>query len=167
MDKFANSPSLIEPITNSRPPMPTLEDAIDLIAQEIEQFRGPRPQGMPQGKNAAHWLLTTALEKHQHEEAPYVVTFTKGKETVEAWRWPFAARVKVQSRQFLYCAPDFQRYIIAAKEDGIPWRGDSEEEFHRVVAEHQIMQSVGPAEYRKQAMRNMRILATNFTKHEP
>lgn len=147
---------------SGQPPMPTMGDALDIILHEIEQFRGRRPQDMPQGRNAAHWLLLIALEKHQPEEAPRLVTMTKGKDTVQVWKWPFSTRVKVQSRQFLHCSPDFQRYIIAAKEDGIPWRGDDEEMFRRVVAEHLRMQAMGIAEYRKQAMRNIRVMQDNL-----
>jgi hypothetical protein len=159
------------PTADGKPPIPTLQDALDLIADEIRQFKGRRPEGMPQVPGeAAHWLLTVVLEKHQPEEAPRLVSKTEGKgETATIrhfWTWPFSTRVKIQARQFLHLSSDFQRYIIAAKEDSIPWRGDDEEHFRKVVSEHQRMQQMGVAAYRQHAMRQMRVMTTSFNTEE-
>lgn len=139
------------------PPMPTLPDALQVIASEIRQYRGQRPAGMPASpEDAARWMIAKVLEKHQPEEKPALVTFLKGKDSAQTWRWPYLTRIKIQTRQFLHLSPDYQRYIIAAKEDGIPWRGDEEWFFRKVVAEHQRMMEIGVDAYRKEAMAKMR-----------
>lgn len=146
---------------DNKPPMPTLEDAHRVVVSEIIAYRGPRPEKMPADNlAAAKWLLNHVLEKHQPEEAPQLKNKTEGRGEAASekcfWVWPYLTRLKIQSRQFLHLSPDYQRYIIAAKEDGIPWRGDEEWLFRKVVAEHQRMMEIGVDAYRKEVMAKMR-----------
>ena len=161
-----------------RPPMPGMSDAYSLVQSEIEQYRGPRPEQMPtDNRDAARWLLARVIDRHHPEEAPELKSKTLGsgdRATVKwFWVWPYLTRIKIQSHQFLRLSPDFQRYIIAAREDGIPWRGEDESllpdgtnMFRRVVAEHQRMQEVGPEAYRKEAMAKMRGILASVKKRE-
>lgn len=157
---------------DGRPPMPTMRDALAEIASQIDQCRLKRPAGMPDNlQDAARWMLSKVLERMQPEEAPALRSRDEGtKENTTRiwfWVWPYLTRIKTQTRQFLHVDAEFQRYIIAAKEDDIPWRGDEPWFFYRVVDEHHKMLRMGVAEYQKQSMRNLRIIMGEKTvKHD-
>lgn len=146
---------------------PTMDDAHRIVMDEIVGYRGQRPEGMPSGNlEAAKWMLSHVLEKHQPEEAPQLKNKTDGRgdSAIEKWFWvwPYLTRIKIQTLQFLHLSPDYQRYVIAAHEDGIPWRGDEEWFFRKAVAEHQRIIEVGVEAYRKEALAKMRGLTSGY-----
>ena len=72
------------------------------------------------------------------------------------WVWPERDRLVQLARMFLAQTEDFQRYIVAAQEDGIQWRGDPEWFFRFVVDETEKMQSVGIETYKQEASERLR-----------
>ena len=59
--------------------------------------------------------------------------------------------------------PTEQKFIIAARQDGIYWRGESFEQFHQIYSETCKMRDMGLHEYRMQAIANLRKLIATMT----
>lgn len=72
------------------------------------------------------------------------------------WQWPYAERSIFLSRKFMKSAADFKKFIIAAREDGIFWRGDDPDEFYRIAGEIELFRTKDDSEYRQNAMTRMR-----------
>lgn len=113
-----------------------------------------RPTQMPHNtQDAADWWIHRQ-EQHQQFESPQTKWNPKTEEN--CYIWPYADRIKNTLKIFLTLSPKFQSLIISAKEDGISWRGDSEEMFLLIIEETMNMQEIGIEKYRKQARLKMR-----------
>lgn len=55
-------------------------------------------------------------------------------------------------RKLRHMKPSEQRFINAARQDRIFWRGDDIETFKRIYDETMAMRKIGPQEYRRQAI---------------
>lgn len=53
--------------------------------------------------------------------------------------------------------------MVAAREDGIFWRGDELDNFYKIIDETEKMRTMGIAEYKRQALRSMRNLLNSVT----
>lgn len=137
---------------------PTLRDLDDALVEVIGQMPEEHRQGMPPGPlDCARWLRSHVLE------APQRITRRDGS---EAWRWPYLDRCLVLARRFLRLPAAEQRTILAAREDGIAWRGDDLETFMRIVGEHYRMRELGAQAYRAEALSQLRGLSLGgATKH--
>lgn len=136
---------------------PTLED----LDSDLAQIAGlvpteRRPAGMPPGpQDAARWLRSHIFEPPQRDEAPKQITCRDGS---TIWRWGYRDRCVVLARAFFALDAAAQSYILAAREDGIPWRGDDLPVFQRIVEEAMRMQEIGADAYRKEALARMRTM---------
>jgi hypothetical protein len=118
--------------------MPTIADAYRFLAADIANHRGRKSAIVPLDPNdAAHWIIHKVLERHCQEESPYRRSKADSKSSSSLvkwyWDWPYLMRLKIQTHKFLMLIEDDQRYIVTAREAGIPWRGDEIDFFRRVV----------------------------------
>lgn len=134
---------------------PTIGDVDAALAQLIGAVPEDRwPAGMPLGpRDAARWLRENVLEGPQTEEAPY-----RHKKS-EGWAWPYLNRCLVHARMFVTMPHQHQSYIVAAREDGVVWRGEVFEVFQRVYDEAMRMREIGADAYRKEAIGKLRGMA--------
>ena len=66
-------------------------------------------------------------------------------------------------RKFRRMKPSEQRFIQAAREDRIYWRGEDIEDFKRVYEETQKMRSIGPKRYKAEAISKLKALIAGGT----
>jgi len=74
------------------------------------------------------------------------------------WVWPFKTKILLLLEKYMKADDLLRDTIDSAKLMGVDWRGDSFEELVNVMNEHEIMNRVGVAEYRKQAIKKMKAL---------
>lgn len=91
------------------------------------------------------------IQPPQPEEAPKVVN-SKG---TDRWIWPYETRVIVLFKTYMSCDTEFQKFIIAAREDDIYWRGDDPDFFYLVVKEHERMKVMGVEKYQQEALNKL------------
>ena len=60
--------------------------------------------------------------------------------------------------KFLHMRPSEQRFINAARDERIFWRGESIEDFKRIYEETQRMRQIGPQAYPVEAMGKLKAL---------
>lgn len=97
---------------------------------------------------AAHrWL--DLIEKPNASEAPQKLSNEKTGRVF--FRWPYAERAVYCLLKYLALPAEFQKIIIAAREDGIYWRGDDFEFFRKVIDETITMRDMGREPYMAQA----------------
>lgn len=131
--------------------------AHDVLANIATEWLGSRlihkaHPGIPRNANElpAWWM------KHQAPptdlDTPSQHSTRDGSGTV--WRVPYIDRVAYTLTRFLRIEKSFQGLIIAAAEDGIFWRGDSQEFFIALIAEHDRMKLT--PNYRAGAIQKMR-----------
>lgn len=138
---------------NKQAGYPTLHDVDVALAQVIEEV-GRRPAGMPYSyADGAKWLRERVLDRMCPDEAPR--KHNRG----DAWNWPYLTRCIVHAREFLQMPANHQAAVLAAREDGVFWRGEPIEDLMRVHAEHQRMVDMGPDAYRKEAIKRLRELS--------
>ena len=100
---------------------------------------------------SADWFLKL-IQPPQPEEAPRIKNY-KGDEW---WDWPYEARAIFLFRKYMTCDEEFQKFIIAAREDNIYWRGDEPEFFYLVVKEHERMKEMGVEKYQQEALKKLK-----------
>ena len=128
---------------------PTMDDLLSDIAGAIMETKAhqlPAQIQHARPRESAQWLLGI-LSCGQAIPGPRKI----GRGKNAHWDWPERTHYATLAQHFLALEHDFQRYVIAAAEDGIQWRGDSEVMFRHIVAETERMWEVGVAEYRRQA----------------
>lgn len=82
---------------------------------------------------------------------------------VSWWRDPYIERMRCLVQAFRAADVQLQSYVVAAQEDGMPWRGEPLEQFKLVVSEYERMREMtrehgrdhAVAEMRKRAGRNL------------
>ncbi len=99
------------------------------------------------------WFLSL-VEQPRPEEAPKVVM----RKDSSRWEWPYEDRIFYLFRKYLKCDEKFKRYIIAAREDNIFWRGDSPKFFYIFVLEVERMRKIGVEEYRQESLTKLKDL---------
>lgn len=102
----------------------------------------------------ADWFLKL-IQPPQPEEAPSTVKDNR-------WIWPYETRVIVLFKTYMNCDEEFKRFIIAAREDNIYWRGDEPEFFYRVVKEHERMIAMSVEKYRQEALGKKKQIIDKF-----
>lgn len=107
------------------------------------------PVGMPKDVHrGAEWFLGLIEPPDPRVEKPRKVPLP-GKEGVQAWHFPYRDRAMLCLKKFLCLSEDFQRTIIAAKDDGCRWRGEDHQTFLAILDETIRMQDMGPEQYRE------------------
>ena len=145
--------------TGSRPPM--VEDEINTV---IRQFSSKRhlPECMPKNfSDVAGWWISK-IEPPKETEHPQSMSTADG----EGIRWvcPYHNRVLYTLRKFINSSNKDCQYILAAREDGIFWRGDDISFFIGVVAETVRMRKIGVKNYREECLDRMK---NSFLKRLP
>ena len=132
----------------SRPPL--VETEINsLLASWAE--RNSLPECIPRSLVDEWWL--NMMEPPQPEETPRQVPLNSG----EGSRWvcPYHSRILYTLSIFLRLSVSDQRIVVAAREDGIFWRGDTIKFFMLVIDETQRMRKIGVENYRLESLRRM------------
>lgn len=131
---------------------PTIERVDSALAQIVALVpEHKRPTGMPVGpRDAAWWMREHVLDQHHQEESP------KRHKSGNGWFWPYMDRCIVHARIFLSMPEAEQNYVLAAREDGVPWRGDDMEIFRLVYDETMRMRKMGADAYRAEAVQKLR-----------
>jgi len=103
-------------------------------------------------ETAVAWFLNLVEPEHRTERPQQVSG--RGKQA-SSWRWPYAERVQYLMRVYLGAPIELQQLVVAAREDGIFWRGDDYVFFVRVIDETEKMRELGLDEYRRQSRKAM------------
>ncbi len=112
-----------------------------------------KPTVMPDSAfEAANWFMRL-IEPQRHYEKQ---VDRKTKDGKTYYIWGYADRVKSTLLIFLDIEKKLQELIVAAKQDGIYWRGDDFDFFIKVIDEHEKMKTMGSEKYRKAAIAEMK-----------
>ena len=136
---------------NPRPILDNLKadmlDIFNTVTMDHPVHAMPRDSGQ-----ALIWFLTLVESEHRTERSTHVSGRNKhGK----SWQWPYADRVKHLLHKYLVAPLDLQQLVVAAREDGIYWRGDDYLFFVCVIDETEKMRDLGLDEYRRQVRASM------------
>lgn len=127
-----------------------IEEVLVKIILEHIRYRGRLPSFLPENEYAvANWWQDmqekpTALDKPHKVSVP-------GKDEYR-WESPYIRRLSQTLTKFLSLNENDQRLIIAAKEEGVYWRGDEINFFMKVVSETQRMRKMGVQKYREESI---------------
>jgi len=112
------------------------------------------PDGMPVApSDAARWWIDLQ-EPAGTGDTPYHVQM-RGKDAGTAMFFPYIERMVHNLRVFLTSDKHLQELVVAAREDGIFWRGGPLDRFAAVIEETERMRKVGIEQYRREAMRGL------------
>lgn len=151
----------------SAPPDP--HAALVNIVHAHQMRRGRIPPRAPlKAADLATWWMNHQPPRDKHEYPRQLPV--PGKETRQRWHDPYLERVTLTLQKFLLLEHDQQRYILAAWEDGIAWRGEDVVEryeqlegrtlFENIVHETERMREIGRDAYitelRKRARRTVK-----------
>jgi len=104
------------------------------------------------GATATGWFLHLVEPEHRTERPKEQSLRKKDGGT---WLWPYAERIKYLLRKYLMAPLELQQLVVAAREDGIFWRGDDYPDFICVIDETEKMRDLELIEYRCQARASM------------
>lgn len=126
------------------------------ILQHHRNSGGRWPQVFPSLAigEAADWWLELLEPASDIWDRPKQVSGPSG----DRWVYPYVERVTHCLRRFLRAPDQYQREIIAAAEEGIGWRGDSQPLFRMVIAEHERMHELGLEDYKQDTRHKARRL---------
>ena len=109
---------------------------------------------------AAVWLGMQEPVEPREQARRIPIPQERGKPVQHRWETPYIARITASLRAFLQHNGSQQRYIVAAIEDGIVYRGDDNIHkykqldgltlFQSIVKETEHMREIGVVAYRKQ-----------------
>lgn len=152
LPKFKRACMEVEKATRGLPTLDMVDAALAEIVARVSSDQWPVM--MPPGpRDAARWLREHVLDRHHAEESP------RRNRSGESWIWPYKDRCILNARMFLSMPSEHQAYILAAREDGVMWRGDDFDFFRRVYDETMRMVDMGPDAYRKEAIKRLRELS--------
>ena len=137
--------------TGDRPP--TIEESLCLVIS-ARMARGGLPSEMPLVPiEAAGWWMTMQ-EKPGSFDSPRRVPLMGG----DGYRWecPYHRRLEYTLRKFMDMPPKDRRVIVAAREDGVYWRGDDMRFFVSLIGETTRMREMGIEHYRAECIKRMK-----------
>ena len=130
---------------NTKPCTNQLEQSLERIIDNHHGSAGHHPAGMPHNAmEAAKWFISL-IEFQKSGEGIKEMT-TKTSKTY--WAWPYSDRVISSLKLFYRQSPKMQTIIVAAKQDGVHWRGDTMKVFLVIIEENEKMRALGIHEYR-------------------
>ena len=139
-------------INHDRPPL--VEDELMKIIGAY-MARKPIPEFMPPAPiDAARWWMDQQ-EPAGPDDKPRQVSIV-GDDDNRRWICPYHLRVCETLKRFLSLPLKDQRIILAAREDGIYWRGDEMYFFMLVIAETEKMRKVGVSAYRDESINKLK-----------
>lgn len=133
---------------------PVLSDLLGELAGLIVSVSADaRHPKMPHGPmDAAKWWLTILEREHRSDIPRKVPNMVKAG---THWEWPYRVEACHTLKIFIDSERRLQDFVLAAREDGIFWRGDDLEFFGKVVDETLKMREKGVERYRKDSIRKM------------
>lgn len=138
---------------------PTFDDLVDKLAQIIKSSKKSVKLAAHPIDAAKQFLIIIGNQK-PGEKIKLVKNVKKNK---EFYVWPYAENAKYLLKKFLNGSFELQTIVVAAREDGIFWRGDELDNFYKIIDETEKMRTMGIAEYKRQALRSMRNLLNSVT----
>jgi len=140
---------------------PILADLEADMVQVLRTSSSDHPtHGIPKDENAAIDWFMRLVEPEHRTERPQEIRNKSG----QSWRWTYADRVLYLLRKYLVAPLELQQLVVAAREDGIFWRGDDYPFFVCVIDETEKMRDLGLVEYRRQARAAMGSLNLGATR---
>jgi len=127
-------------------PKPCIQDVIDEATNIVTQYQHPA--------DAGRWIIAKLLEPERPEERSRMTAMTGS--SGNRWDYPYRSRVIPCVQKYCTLTPDDRKFIKAAREDGVFWRGDDMDFFHTVYDETMKMREVGIETYRKKALESMK-----------
>lgn len=123
-------------------------------------------------EKAVRWWVDEMQEPWcQKSEMPRL-TSVQGNSDKQRWMSPYQDRVVRNLRTFLALPNERQRIVVASREDGFWWRGESEDVWRNgervwlflvVLEELERQRELGPEAYRQEALERMRRLKVTKT----
>jgi len=139
---------------------PTFDDLVDQLARIIKSSK--KSVKLPaQPIEAAERFITIIGNQKPNEKIRLITNVKKNR---EFYIWPYAENAKYLLTKFLNASFELQTIVIAAREDGIYWRGDELDIFYKIIEETEKMKSMGLVEYKKQAKQSYSNLVKQFKK---
>jgi len=154
-----------EPVETEMIPPSPIEEVAKLL-KVMKMSHRPWPTMFPDLPIDAAQFWISMQEPCGVREGPEKVIIPKKKwnqeESNYRFEYPYVERLKANLRVFMKEPSDSQRYIMAAVEDGIKYRGDDNQFkykqfggltlFQNIVKETEIMRGMGVDAYRRQTM---------------
>ena len=150
--------SFAEPRYSAHEPEPAKRDPIDHLVDVLGQWAERRqsegreariPEPLPADhRGAANAWMGRYQEHRRHDEH---VQRTTGGEID-----PYITRLVSSLSAFLNLAPKWQAFVIAAIEEGVPYRGDRMSMYADIYQETMRMREVGVEAYRVEAVKRAR-----------
>ena len=143
--------------TSQRPGKNAVREEVSFILQRymdsVGQISLPHP--MPPNIGAAvDWWIKTMQPQERRDE--YARQSRNG-----GWHYPYLDRTADTLKRFLRLTIAQKEIVIAAREDGVYWRGDNMDFFMQVVNETMDMHEIGVPAYRQKAIKKLNALAQN------
>ncbi|MCI0560406.1 MAG: hypothetical protein MN733_18120 [Nitrososphaera sp.] len=102
-----------------------VEEALQRVVNAYIASGGNLPDFMPQSPiDAAQWWIDHQQTYEEPWETPRQISVV-GREEAQRWESPYVNRLRGTLRLFLGLPYQQQRYILAAWEDGVWWRGEN------------------------------------------
>lgn len=133
---------------------PLVEHDLEKVLREYMSWK-KLPEFMPPSPHdAATWWIDMQ-EKPSQQDRPHKVSVVGD----DGFRWicPYHLRISYTLRKFLFAMKEAeQRIIMAAREDGVFWRGDDMYFFMLVIDETQRMRKIGVEAYREESLKKLK-----------
>lgn len=142
--------------------LPSISEIHGLVRQQIETCRRPRHPVAPRDNAAMVQWLMNLFDAPTRGEAPQWLPSRNG--DGGHYLWPYLARCKLLANKFLNAPLAYQETIIAARADGVGWRGEEADALVVVVGEFYEMREMGATAYRRDALAKMKQVLGGFGK---
>jgi len=158
-----------------KPIRSTDEQLQDIL--KVWKLKGKRwPHGMPPDcfDAAVWWIGRQESRKYWEKQTKTPIPVKHGEPEKYRIVDNYADRVVTNLRKFLHLPNDQQRFIIAAWEDGLFWRGEDTETpmpqfdgrtlFENILHERERMIQIGVTSYREEVRKKARSIIRTMTK---
>lgn len=141
--------------TEKKHPQDNIVPDLVQVLQKWRDQKRPLPEMMPKVlADAARWWITMQEPPLMPFELPRQARVVG--DDSQRWEFPYIRRLCITLSAFLRQTSQQQRIIVAAREDGIRWRGEDAEHFALVIAEMERQQQMGTQAYREYAVKRMK-----------
>lgn len=132
---------------------PNVENVRQAVHDTLQRYLEVRQQTIlpdpmpPNIGSAVEWWVKTMQAPQGRHEAPHHAPVVGGRGS--RWEYAYQTRVVDNLRRFLRLPRKDRDMIVAAREDGVYWRGESIQQLIAITGEHAKMRQVGGKEYAK------------------
>lgn len=135
MVSFVQPENPVKPESDLSKP-PKVEDVLAIIIRDWTGKRRSIPECMPKGEyHAASWFLDLMEQPHAFLDTPEPIRSMKTGD-ISAWRTPYHDRVSLLLHKFLRLSEPHQVFVVEYIGKGVPWRGESIEQYGSICREH-------------------------------